>query len=67
MSFAAFEQNWLTLAFMAILLYALVTCVLATLASQYRHSVSVHDRLRESQELRRRYVEAIKLRNAAKG
>lgn len=67
MSFASIEQNWLLCLFMGILLYALVTCVLATLASQYRASVTIHDRLRESRELRRRYIEAMKNRQHAKG
>ncbi|MCC7407779.1 MAG: hypothetical protein IT442_06880 [Phycisphaeraceae bacterium] len=41
---------------LAILAYALVTCVLTTLAYMRRNQVDLHDRVRESLLLRQRYM-----------
>lgn len=64
MTLALTESNWLVLAILAGLAYVLVTCVLATLASQYRGAIAIHDRMRESLELRRRYAEALRSRQS---
>lgn len=57
-----FQTVWPVLGLLA---YLLVTFVLVILASQRSLAIAVHDRVRESKALRRRYVELVGRKNAA--
>ena len=48
-----------SLPFLAVLMYVLVNAVLTVLASQRRHAIELHDRIREARLLRQGYIDSI--------
>lgn len=46
-------------ALLAIILVVTVTCILRTLAAAWKREIEVHDLVRESREMRQRYIDAI--------
>ena len=56
MTWETFQCVWLVLAG---LVYILFTCVLLILAAQHGRAIAIHDRIRESKNLRHQYLKAI--------
>lgn len=57
MEWTVIQQAWLPLVLLGVLL---VTGVLAVLAAQRHYDIAIHDRIRDSKELRRKYLDALK-------
>ena len=59
MTWTSSQFTWVII---GVVTYALVTAVLAILAQHAARSIAIHDRIRDSKNLRQQYLDALKKR-----